>query len=85
MCGRVHTNSIEGHRSLLNRGIIGIYHNVSAKHLQVYCNEFSYRHNARKIADGERFFSVLGRNGNFVLPYKKLIAKGGEPDMEAAS
>jgi transposase-like protein len=73
--GRVHTNSIEGHWSQLKRGIIGIYHSVSNKHLQAYCNEFAYRYNTRKDSDSDRFFAVLNRSGNFVLPYKKLTKK----------
>jgi hypothetical protein len=43
--GEDHTNSIEGFWSLLKRGIIGIYHNVSPKHLHRYCHEFGYRYN----------------------------------------
>jgi len=73
--GKVHTNSIEGHWSQLKRGIVGIYHNVTNKHLQAYCNEFSYRYNTRKDSDNDRFFSVLNNSGNFVLPYKKLTKK----------
>jgi hypothetical protein len=61
--------------SVLKRGIIGIYHHVTVKHLQSYCNEFSYRFNCRKISDGERFFLTLSNSGNSVLPYKKLIKK----------
>jgi transposase-like protein len=50
-----HTNGIEGFWSHLKRGIKGIYHSVSHKYLQYYCNEFAYRYNTRKISDGERF------------------------------
>ena len=46
--GKVHTNSIEGFWSLLKRGIVGIYHQVSKDYLPLYLNEFSYRHNNRK-------------------------------------
>ena len=34
--GDVHTNTIEGFWSLMKRGIDGVYHSVSAKHLQGY-------------------------------------------------
>jgi transposase-like protein len=49
--GLVHTNSIEGFWSLLKRGIIGTYHNVSKKYLPLYLNEFQFRFNNRKEAD----------------------------------
>ena len=54
-----HTNSIEGFWSQLKRGIIGIYHLVSSKHLQRYCNEFEYRYNTRHLSDGERLYKFL--------------------------
>jgi len=49
--GEVHTNSIESFWSLLKRGIIGTYHNVSKKYLPLYLAEFQFRFNNRKEAD----------------------------------
>jgi transposase-like protein len=49
--GLVHTNSIEGFWSLLKRGIVGTYHNVSKKYLPLYLAEFQLRFNNRKEAD----------------------------------
>ena len=73
--GSHHTNGIENYWSLLNRGIYGIYHQVSPKHLQRYCDEFAYRFNSRTFSDGFRwvltFHQIEGR-----LTYKKLIANG---------
>lgn len=72
--GKFHTNGIENYWSLLKRGIIGIYHQVSQKHLHRYCNEFAYRFNSREITDQERFFISLSRiaiHGH--LTYKEYI------------
>lgn len=46
--GKHHTNTIEGHWSLLKRSIKGTHVHVSAKHLWKYVSEFSYRHNMRE-------------------------------------
>ncbi len=69
-----HTNSIENFWSLLKRGIIGIFHQVSPWHLQRYCDEFAARFNSRKIADNERFDIAL-QNSNGRLTYNTLIGK----------
>jgi transposase-like protein len=69
-----HTNGIENFWSLLKRGIVGIYHQVSPWHLQRYCNEFAGRYNTRKIADNERF-DLLLRNSEGRLTYRNLITE----------
>ncbi len=69
-----HTNSIEGFFSQLKRGVYGIYHAVSPKHLHRYCDEFSYRYNTRKINEVERFNHSISRC-NKRLKYKDLIKK----------
>ena len=69
-----HTNSVEGFWSLLKRGIFGIYHSASPKHLNTYCDEFSYRYNSRNISDGTRFALSLS-NAEERLTYKQLISK----------
>jgi transposase-like protein len=70
--GRVHTNTIEGFWSLLKRGIIGIYHFTSKKHLQMYVDEFVFRYNARDDNEASRF-SLMLANTEFRLTYKELI------------
>jgi transposase-like protein len=42
-----HTNSAEGYFSILKRGVIGVYHHVSQKHLHRYLAEFDFRRNNR--------------------------------------
>lgn len=71
--GRFHTNSIENYWSILKRGIYGVYHQVSPKHLHRYCNEFSGRFNSRDIADNARF-ELTVQNSEGRLKYQQLIS-----------
>ncbi|WP_416866801.1 MAG: IS1595 family transposase [Imperialibacter sp.] len=71
--GRIHTNTIEGFWSILKRGIFGIYHFTSKKHLQKYVDEFVYRYNTKNNTTASRFNLLLANNGNR-LTYKELIA-----------
>ena len=73
--GDIHTNTIEGVWSQLKRGIDGIYHHVSPKHLQRYCDEYGYRYNTRDLTDFERFNDWLRFVNNKKLTYKTLISK----------
>jgi transposase len=60
--GDVHTNTIEGFWSLVKRGIGGVYHSVSAKYLQSYLDEYSFRYN-RRASGNLVFVSMLERVG----------------------
>jgi len=55
--GDVHTNTIEGFWSLVKRGIGGVYHSVSAKYLQSYLDEYSFRYNRRD--SGNLIFAAM--------------------------
>jgi len=70
--GRIHTNTIEGFWSLLKRGIFGIYHFTSKKHLQMYVDEFVFRYNTRDTTEAIRFNMLLSNTQNR-LTYKELI------------
>ena len=71
--GIAHTNTVEGFFGQLKRGIIGIYHQVSPKHLHRYCNEFGYRWNTRKVSDVVRFEDTFQKCNNARLTYANLI------------
>lgn len=72
--GNIHTNTIDGYWSLLKRGIFGIYHQVSSKHLHRYCAEFDYRYNTRRNGEVQRFDNAL-KHTDGRLMYKVLTAK----------
>lgn len=77
----VHTNTIEGNFSLLKRGIIGTFHQVSKKHLPLYLAEFDHRYNHRKTTDGERTVAALRLAEGKRLTLKPLKA-GVEPAIQ---
>lgn len=68
----IHDYKIEGFWSLLKRGIFGIYHFTSKKHLQMYVDEFVFRYNTRTITSSNRFDLMLSNMENR-LTYKELI------------
>ena len=47
--GMAHTNGMESHWATFKRGLNGVYHHVSVKHLGRYATEFEGRHNARPM------------------------------------
>ena len=80
--GDVHTNGIESFWSLVERGVIGQFHQISWKHLHRYLAEFSYRFNNRD-QEGTLFVATLIRMliiSN--LPYAHLTAKLVGPSLE---
>jgi len=71
----IHTNTIEGAFSHFDRMVIGVYHNISRKHMQAYANEFTYRYNTRKITQPVRFEDTILRCSGVRLKYNVLTAK----------
>jgi hypothetical protein len=67
------TNGIESAFSLLNRGIIGSWHKVSAKHLTAYLDEMTFWFNNRSnpYLFGDTLMKLVEAP---VLEYKKLTA-----------
>lgn len=58
-----HTNTIESCWAILKRGVYGIYHHVSVKHLQEYVDEFCYRLNHRSVEQALEHLLGLGIDG----------------------
>lgn len=71
--GDVCTNTAESSFAILKRGIMGIYHAVSKKHLPRYINEFDFRWNTRKICDGDRLTATVQGTVGKRLDYRTLV------------
>lgn len=74
--GAAHTNSIESVWAVLKRGLHGVYHHASPKHLHRYVDEFTWRLN-----EGNVIVHTLRRLDSFVdavagkrITYKQVIA-----------
>jgi len=70
--GDVHTNTVESVWSLLKRGVIGTYHQLSMKHLDAYLDELEHRFNNR---DNQFLFrdTLLKLVNAEKLPYSELV------------
>jgi hypothetical protein len=73
--GAAHTNSIESVWAVLKRGIMGVYHKVSVKHLGRYVDEFTFRLNEGnvKIHTLDRLDSFVDGMAGKRLTYAGLI------------
>ncbi len=71
--GQANTNSIESVWAVMKRGVYGVYHQISTKHLARYVDEFTFRLN-----DGDVARHTLGRLDSFVgaIVGKRLTYKG---------
>jgi transposase-like protein len=74
--GTVHTNTVEGYYSVFKRGMKGIYHHCSEKHLHRYVAEFDFRYNNRVrlgVGDSERTNLALRGTTGRRLTYKDSL------------
>jgi|ERR1700693_1458489 len=73
--GEVHTNGIENFWSLLKRCLHGTYIAVEPFHLSRYVDEQVFRYNHRKMDDGGRFETMLGKLTGKRITYAELITE----------
>lgn len=71
----VTTNTVEGYFAILKRGVNGVYHHVSKKHLHRYLGEFDYRYNGRQMTDGQRAEGALKGFEGKRLMYRDPVGK----------
>ena len=69
-----HTNGIESFWSLLKRAHKGVYHKISAKHLQRYVDEFAGRHGIRERDTLDQMNTVAAGMVGKRLHYRDLVA-----------
>jgi len=74
--GNVHVNSIESVWAVLKRGVVGVYHKVSTKHLGRYVNEFAFRLNEGDVKRHtlERLDSMIALTVGKRLTFARLTA-----------
>ena len=73
--GQAHTNGIESFWAMLKRGYNGVYHKMSVEHLGRYVNEFTGRHNVRKLDTIKQMESAVQGMEGKRLRYVDLIAR----------
>ena len=76
--GLAHTNGMESFWSMLKRAHKGVYHRLSAKHLQAYVNTFAGRHNIRELDTLDQLQHVVAALAGRRLMYRDLVADTGE-------
>ena len=71
----VTTNGVESVFAVMKRGLIGVYHHASKKHLPRYVDEFAFRLNDGRVQRHtlERLESFVSGTKGKRLTYKALI------------
>lgn len=68
--GDIFTNTVESFFALIKRGHKGIYHQMSKKHLGLYCSEFAFRWNHRKMEIADTMVAAITGTQAKRLTYK---------------
>lgn len=74
--GSAHTNGIESVWAVLKRGLHGVYHHASKKHLHRYVDEFTFRLNEGNVANHttRRLDSFVDATKGKRITYRRLTA-----------
>ena len=74
--GAAHTNSMESVWAVMKRGLHGVYHHASKKHLFRYVDEFTFRLNEGNVENHtiERLNSFVDATAGKRLTYERLTA-----------
>ena len=72
--GMAHVNGVESFWSMLKRAHKGVYHKLSAKHLQRYVQEFAGRHNIRDQDTIDQMQHVVAAMVGKRLLYRDLVS-----------
>ena len=75
--GDASTNAAESFFSRLKRQLYGTHHAVSKQHLHRYVSEVAFKHNTRKLDDGERVAAAIRGADGKRLRYHEPLAKLG--------
>ncbi len=80
----VTTNGVESVFAVMRRGLHGVYHKASKKHMARYVNEFAWRLNDGRVQRHtlDRLNSFIGAVTGRQITYEELIADNGK-DREA--
>lgn len=68
-----HTNGMESHWSMFKRGIVGVCHHITVKHLHCYSTEFAGRHNRRPMDTAAQMSLMVRKAYGKRLTYAALI------------
>ena len=72
--GKAHTNGVESFWAMLKRGYMGVFHDITYKHLDRYLAEFSHRWDMLGLSNAERLDAILKAGVGGRLTYEELIA-----------
>ncbi|HEX4053580.1 MAG TPA: IS1595 family transposase [Tepidisphaeraceae bacterium] len=71
--GDATTNTIESSFAIVKRGLMGIHHAVSKKHLHRYLAHYDFLWNGRKMNDGDRTIKAIQSGEGKRLMYRPLL------------